>query len=101
MAQQILDAVLRHGQVGLDGFAGFDGLGAAGHAVGVQRFLCRNLRGNGLLQFFMVQARQVAEEHRAVDTGGAGVVQHRVLVVAPAVAQPQGDIVVAACGPRG
>ena len=101
MAQQVLDAVLRHGQVGLDGFAGLDGLGAAGHAVGVQRFLGRKLRGDGLLQFFVVQARQVAEQHRAVDTGGAGVVQHRLLVITPAVAQPQGDIVVAGGWPRG
>ena len=100
MAQQLLDAVLRHGQVRFDGLAGLDGLGAAGHAMGVQRFLCCDLRGDGLLQFFMVQAGQVAEQHRAVDTGGTGVVQHRLLVVAPAVTQPQGDIVVSACRPR-
>ncbi len=77
--------MLGDGQMGLDGLAGFDGLWRAGGAVGLQRLLGGEVGGNGLLQFLVVEARQVAEEQGAVDTGGAGVVEHRLFIVAPAV----------------
>ena len=95
VAEQFLDAVLGDFQMGLDGLAGLDGLRRAGRAVGVQRLLGGDLGGDGLLQFLVVEARQVAEEHRAIDTGGTGVVQHRFFVVAPAIPHPQGDLVAA------
>ena len=69
--------------------------GVAGRAVGVQRFLSGDLRGDGLPQFLVVEPRQVAEEQRAVDAGRTGVVQDRFLVVAPSVPHPQGDLVAA------
>ena len=69
--------------------------GRASRAVGVQRFLSGNVRGDGLPQFLVVEPRQVAEEQRAVDAGGTGVVQDRFFVVAPSVPHPQGDLVAA------
>ena len=95
VTEQFLNAVPGDFQMGLDGLAGLDGLRRGGRAVGVQRFLSGDVRGDGLPQFLVVEPRQVAEEQRAVDAGGTGVIQDRFFVVAPSVPHPQGDLVAA------
>ena len=88
VTEQFLNAVPGDFQMGLDGLAGLDGLRCAGRAVGVQRFLSGDVRGDGLPQFLVMEPRQVAEEQRAIDAGGTGVVQNRFFVVAPSVPHP-------------
>ena len=57
MAEQFLNAVPGDFQMGLDGLAGLDCLWRRRRAVGVQRFLSGDLRGDGLPQFLVVEAR--------------------------------------------
>jgi hypothetical protein len=73
--------------------------GSAGHCtMGVECFLRgKPFEAMACRQFLVVDPRQVAKQHRTVDTCGAGVVQDRFFVVAPSVAQPEGDVV-ARCG---
>ena len=74
LAQQILNAVLSNLQVSLDRLSGLNRLRRARRATGIQRFLCRHVRGDSLLQFFVVESRQVAEQHRAVHTGRTSII---------------------------
>jgi hypothetical protein len=48
--------------------------GVAALAVGVQRFLSGDVRGDGLPQFLVVQPRQEAEKQAAVHPGGTGII---------------------------
>ena len=63
--------------------------------MGIQRFLGRQLRGNSLTQLFVMNARQVAKKQRATNAGGTSVIQDRLVVVTPAISQPQRDLIAA------
>src|SRR5437867_1509054 len=82
-------------QMGLDGLPGLNGLFPAGRAMGVQRFLSGDVRGNGLPQFLVMQPREVTKEQWTVDAGRTGVIQDRFFVVVPSIPYPQRDLVAA------
>ena len=95
MAEQFLNAVKGNFKMGLDGLASLDGFRSGGGAVGVERFLGGDFGGNRLPQFLMMGTRDIAEEQRTVDAGGTGVIENGLFVIAPTIAQPEGDLVVA------
>jgi hypothetical protein len=93
VTEQFLNPVPGDFQMGFDGLAGLDGFRCGGRAVGVQRFLSGDVRGDGLSQFLVVEPRQETEEQGAVHPGGAGIIQDGFVVVAPSVPHPQRDLV--------
>ena len=94
-AEQFLNSVNGHRQMGFDGLAGLDGFRRGGRAVSVQSFLSRDLRGDGLPQFFMMHPRQVSKQQWAFHARCTGIIQHGLFVVIPAVSHPQCDLILA------
>gem|GEM_PF-2351600 len=93
LAKQFLDAVRGDFEMGLDGFAGLDGLGSRDGAMRIERFLGGDLGGNGLPELLVVEAGQIAEQQRAIHPGGAGIVENGFLILIPTIADPQCHLV--------